>query len=68
MAESEGIPRFTPDGRRLFVLQDDGRAFRWEVDPAAWRRHACAVAGGGLTPEEWKQVVPEQEYIEVCPD
>jgi DNA-binding SARP family transcriptional activator/WD40 repeat protein len=66
--ETYTTARFTPDGHRLFVLQDDGRAFRWEVDPAAWRRHACAVAGGGLTPEEWKQVVPEQEYIEVCPD
>jgi WD40 repeat protein/DNA-binding SARP family transcriptional activator/DNA polymerase III delta prime subunit len=59
--------RFTPDGSRLFVLQDDGRAFRWEVDPAAWRRHACAVAGGGLTPDQWEEVVPEQEYIAVCP-
>jgi DNA-binding SARP family transcriptional activator/WD40 repeat protein len=59
--------RFTPDGSRLFVLQDDGRAFRWEVDPAAWRRHACAVAGGGLTPEQWEEIVPEQDYIEVCP-
>jgi WD domain, G-beta repeat len=59
--------RFTPDGSRLFVLQDDGRAFRWEVDPAAWRQHACAVAGGGLTPEQWEEVVPEQEYIAVCP-
>jgi WD40 repeat protein len=66
--ETYTTARFTPDGRRLFVLQDDGSAFRWEVDPAAWRRHACAVAGGGLAPEEWKQVVPEQEYIEVCPD
>jgi WD40 repeat protein len=59
--------RFTPDGSRLFVLQDDGRAFRWEVDPAAWRRHACFVAGGGLTPEQWEEIVPEQDYTEVCP-
>jgi WD40 repeat protein len=59
--------RFTPDGSRLFAVHEDGRAFRWEVDPAAWRRHACAVAGGGLTPEQWEDVVPEQEYIEVCP-
>ena len=41
--------RFTPDGRRLFAVHEDGRAFRWDVDPDAWRRHACAVAGG-LTP------------------
>ena len=59
--------RFTPDGGRVFVLRDDGRAFRWEVDPAAWRAHACGVAGGGLTPEQWEEVVPEQDYISVCP-
>ena len=65
--ETYTTARFTPDGNRLFVLQDDGGAFRWEVDPAAWRRHACAVTGGGLTPEQWAELVPEQEYIAVCP-
>ena len=59
--------RFTPDGSRLFVLTDYGNAFRWEVDPAAWRRQACVVAGAGPTPEQWEQVVPEQDYISVCP-
>ncbi|HEX2467158.1 MAG TPA: hypothetical protein VHJ54_03035, partial [Solirubrobacterales bacterium] len=58
--------RFTPDGNRLFVLHEDGSATRWEVDPDVWRQHACTVAGGGLTPEEWEEVVPEQDYIEVC--
>ena len=64
--ETYTTARFTPDGSRLFVLQDDGRAFRWEVDPAAWRRHACAVAGGGLTPEQWAEVA-EQDYVSACP-
>jgi WD40 repeat protein/DNA-binding SARP family transcriptional activator len=59
--------RFTPDGERLFALYEDGRAFRWEVDPAAWMSRACAVAGGGLTPEQWEEIVPEQEYVDVCP-
>ena len=27
--------RFTPDGARLFVVSDAGRAIRWEVDPDA---------------------------------
>jgi WD40 repeat protein len=57
---------FTPDGSRLFTVHEDGRAFRWEVDPDAWRRHACAVAGG-LIPEQWSQVVPEQDYVSACP-
>ena len=67
--------RFTPDGARLFVLSDPeegsasnfGRATRWEVDPELWLQRACAVAGGGLTPEQWEEVVPEQDYVSVCP-
>ena len=66
--------RFTPDGARLFVLSDPGRqrielrrAIRWEVDPELWLQRACAVAGGGLTPEQWEEVVPEQDYVSACP-
>jgi DNA-binding SARP family transcriptional activator/WD40 repeat protein len=58
--------RFTPDASRLFALHEDGRAFRWEVNPDVWRQHACAIAGGGLTPDEWEEIVPEQDYIGVC--
>jgi phosphoribosylanthranilate isomerase len=47
-------------------VHEDGRAFRWEVDPDAWRRHACLVAGG-LTPEQWSEAVPEQDYVSACP-
>jgi DNA-binding SARP family transcriptional activator/WD40 repeat protein len=59
--------RFSPDGKRLFAVHEDGRAFRWEVDPAAWRRRACAIVGRGLTPEQWEEIVPEQDYTSVCP-
>jgi WD40 repeat protein/DNA-binding SARP family transcriptional activator len=59
--------RFSPDGKKLFAVHEDGRAFRWEVDPAAWRQHACAVVGRGLTPEQWGEIVPEQDFIPVCP-
>ena len=44
-----------------------GRAIRWEVDPELWLQRACAVAGGGLTPEQWEEVVPEQDYVSACP-
>ena len=30
-------------------------------------QHACDVAGGDLTPEQWEEVVPEQDYVSVCP-
>ena len=59
--------RFTPDGSRLFAVYENGTAIRWEVDPATWRRQACVVAGGGLTPEQWERIVPEQDYISACP-
>ena len=48
--------RFTPDGGRLFAVYENGTAIRWEVDPATWRRQACVVAGGDLTPEQWAEL------------
>ena len=60
--------RFTPDGARLFVL-DDSRAARsaGRSIPPLWRQRACAIAGGGLTPEQWEEIAPEHDYIEACP-
>ena len=52
--------RFTPDGSRLFVLTDYGNAFRWEVDPAAWRRQACVVAGAGPPPSSGSRSCPSR--------
>lgn len=58
--------RFTSDGRRLFVLRDTGEAQRWEASPDAWSRQACRVAGRELTRAEWDDLVPDQEYRQVC--
>ncbi len=66
--------RFTPDGAHLFVLSDAlegegnlGRGIRWEVDPDLWLQRACTLAGGGLTPEQWGELVPEHDYVSACP-
>jgi WD40 repeat protein len=59
--------RFTPDGRRLFVLGELGAAQRWEVSPDAWSRQACRVAGRELTRAEWDELLPDQDYRPVCP-
>ena len=59
--------RFAPDGQHLYAVYENGRAFRWEVDPAAWRSRACTITGGGLTPEQWEEIVPEQDYVSSCP-
>jgi WD40 repeat protein len=70
--ELPGLPdtrttaRFAPDGGRLFAVSDTGRAIRWEVDPELWLQRACALAGGP-TPEQWAELVPEQDYISACP-
>jgi WD40 repeat protein len=58
--------RFTPDGSRLFVLNESGEAQRWEVSPDVWSRQACRVAGRELTPAEWDALVPDQKYRRTC--
>lgn len=66
-ADRWATSRFSPDGRHLFVVLDTGHAVRWDLDPATWRDHACRVAGGGITPDEWERLVPEQDFRESCP-
>jgi WD40 repeat protein len=56
----------SPDGSRLFAVSTRGRGISLDTAPEAWKRHACTVAGG-LTPEQWKEIVPEQDYVSVCP-
>ena len=59
------VPQFTPDGAHLFAIAT-GRAYRWDVRPASWARHACAVAGRKLTRSEWQDVLPERDYDPAC--
>jgi WD40 repeat protein len=49
---------FSPDGRLLAVAGVETRPMVWEVDPAVWRRRACAIAGRNLTREEWRLYLP----------
>ena len=57
---------FSPSGSDLFAVSTRGPGIRFDTDPRAWGRHACTVAGGGLTPEQWEEVVPDQDYEPVC--
>jgi WD40 repeat protein/DNA-binding SARP family transcriptional activator len=61
------LPQFTPDGAYLFAIYGDGgRAYRWDVRPSSWARHACAVAGRTLTRFEWQDALPERDYAPAC--
>jgi WD40 repeat protein/DNA-binding SARP family transcriptional activator len=57
----------SPDGSRLFAVSTRGPGLSFDTAPEAWKRQACIVTGGGLTPEQWEGIVPEQEYVSVCP-
>jgi WD40 repeat protein len=57
----------SPDGSTLFAVSTRGPGISFDLDPRAWRGQACTVTAGGLTPEEWEDIVPEQDYIEICP-
>jgi hypothetical protein len=59
-------PVFSPDGAYLFAITAAGRAFRWDVRPASWERHACTVAGRTLTRAEWNDALPGRPYAPAC--
>jgi WD40 repeat protein/DNA-binding SARP family transcriptional activator len=60
------VPHFTPDGAYLFAIYNTGSAYRWDVRPSSWARHACAVAGRQLTRAEWENALPERDYAPAC--
>ena len=59
-------PAFTPDGAYLFAITDAGRAYRWDIRPSSWARHACADRRPPLTRTEWNDVLPERDYAPAC--
>ena len=56
----------SPDGRYLFAVAPTRAAVRWTIAPAAWKRHACRVAGRELTLREWHDALPGRPYRAVC--
>ena len=39
---------------------------RWSINPQDWVALACQAVGRNLTPEEWKQYLPNEGYRETC--
>ncbi|GAA0816086.1 TIR domain-containing protein [Spirilliplanes yamanashiensis] len=70
-----GMMLFSPDGRTFTVGSDLNRKSPavtvWDyselndlrADPVA---HACAIAGNGLSPDEWARHIPELPYRRSC--
>jgi WD40 repeat protein len=59
---------FSPDGRLLAVPGLETRAMLWDVDPAVWRRRACAIVGRNLNREEWSLYMPGKPFRATCPE
>ncbi|MFI6323740.1 serine/threonine-protein kinase [Nonomuraea sp. NPDC050556] len=53
---------FSADGKSLRGVRGDGWVQESPVDPALTVTAVCARAGGALTEQEWKRLVPEADY------
>ena len=62
-----GTAAYTRDGKNVIAVYGDGHGFVWPASTAAWKRHACAVAGRNLTREEWSRYVGSRGYSRACP-
>ena len=56
---------FEPNGRLLIGLLEN--AVEWPTDVRTWERFACLAAGRDLTRQEWKDLLPNRPYRQVCP-
>jgi WD40 repeat protein len=56
----------SPDGSRLYAISTRSEGISFNMSPAAWKRHACLVAGRELTPGEWDEALPGRPYQRVC--
>ena len=60
------VAQFAPEGDHVFVIFANGRGYRWDARPSAWKRHACEVADRRLTREEWSDALPDRDYAPAC--
>jgi WD40 repeat protein len=59
---------FRPDRNEIVGYFGNGAVHSWDLNPAAWKRRACAVAGRDITQQEWVRVLPGRPYRPVCND
>jgi WD40 repeat protein/class 3 adenylate cyclase len=56
----------SPRGSHLFAVSTGLSGIRLAIEPAVWKRYACAVAGRQLTVREWNDALPKRPYRTVC--
>jgi WD40 repeat protein len=66
LAQKAAGAAFDPTGHTLVTASQDGPVLLWDVDPASWRRRACALAGRRLTEQEWNDFLPGRPYKPSC--
>lgn len=60
------VAHFAPDEPTSTPCFATGRGYRWDVRSAAWKRHACTVAGRRLTRAAWHDALPHRAYSPAC--
>jgi WD40 repeat protein len=65
-SQTWAMASFDPTGRLLATAFQDGTVLLWDVDPASWRKRACAIAGRDLTRQEWDEFLPGRPYQPSC--
>ena len=55
-----------PDERTLIFDLPDGSWISISADPEIWLDRACAVAGRGLSEEEWQDLFADRPYDPLC--
>jgi WD40 repeat protein len=59
------VARFMTSGD--VVINNVRATSRWPIEPRAWVRFACRVAGRDLTRDEWSDLLPDRPYRRICP-
>lgn len=63
---NDGTAAFAPDGESVVIAEIGGRVRSWDLDPAVWVERACRMAGRSLTEQEWREYLPERDYVAAC--
>ncbi len=61
-----GLMTFNPDGRHLIGTGADGMVRTWDLDTARAVVRICDITRGVLTPQVWRDQIPDLPYHPPC--